>query len=114
MKLTIKQICCIAVILACFIGIFITNIQNNKLRNELNKERINNLEQIDSLTYINQQHLKTIQLYENEVLVLKSEVDSLNKIKNKIIIKKDEVIVSDNISSAVEQLKLNLNEKFNL
>ena len=114
MKLTIKQICCIGVILACFIGIFITSIQNNKLRNELNKERINNLEQIDSLTYINQQHLKTIQLYENEVLGLKSEVDSLNKIKNKIIIKKDEVIVSDNISSAVEQLKLNLNEKFNL
>lgn len=71
---------------------------------------IHNLEQFDSLNYINRIYLKQIKEYESEIKHLEKNVDSLNKIKNKIIIKRDEVIVSDNVSSAVNTLKLNLDK----
>ena len=72
---------------------------------QLKKE---SLEQIDSLTYINRQHLEQIKTYELKISELNSEIDSLEKIKNKIIIKKDEVVVSNDASSAANLLKKNL------
>ena len=72
--------------------------------------KIQNLEQVDSLTYINNQYLKRIQEWESEVENLKESVDSLQKVKNQIIVKKDAVIVSESTSAAVEQLKQNLSK----
>lgn len=96
----------LGVLLVIWLGI--SQIKCNRLRNQLNEERIKNLEQVDSLYYINKQHLNAIKTYEFEVSELKSEIDSLQQLKNKIIVKKDGVIVSNNVSSAVNQLKQNL------
>ena len=88
--------------------IVIPQIKCNSLRNELNAERIKNLEQIDSLTYINREHEKLIKTYELQISEMETKVDSLKRLKNRVIIKKDEVIVSKDVSSAVNQLKSNL------
>ncbi len=100
-------ICIVIGLLVCGLLIF-SQIKCNKLQKQLNEERIKNLEQIDSLTYINKQHLEIIKTYELKVSELNSEIDSLEKVKNKIIIKKDEIIVSNDASSAANLLKKNL------
>ena len=80
----------------------------NHLRNQLNEEKMKNLEQVDSLEYANKQHLKQIKVYESQISELKMELDSLEKVKSKIIVKKDDVIVSNNVSEATKLLKENL------
>lgn len=72
--------------------------------------KIQNLEQVDSLTIINNNHLKRIKEYEYEISKLNSEVDSLYQVKNKVIIKKEKVLVSTGVSDAANKLKKNLDK----
>lgn len=108
MKDKIKYII-FGVVSALFLGwILFSEIRCNKLRKELNAEKIKNLEYIDSLVYINREHQKNIEKYESEIIDLESAIDSLQKVKQKVIIKKEEVIVSKDASSASQLLKDNL------
>ena len=108
MKDKIKYII-FGVVAALFLGwILFAEIRCNKLRKELNAEKIKNLEYVDSLTYINKEHQKNIEKYESEIIDLESAIDSLQKVKQKVIIKKEEVIVSKDASSASKLLKDNL------
>lgn len=107
MKLNVKFISYAIGLFICGLLIF-SQIKCNKLQKQLNEERINNLEQIDSLTYINKQRLEIIKTYDLKVSELNSEIDSLERVKNKIIIRRDNVIVSSDASSAANLLKTNL------
>jgi len=108
MKISVKSVIYIVVgLLICWLIIF-TQIKCNKLQKQLNEEKIKRLEQVDSLNYINKQHLDKIKTYELKVSELNLELDSLQHVKNKIIVKKDGVIVSKNASIASKQLKQNL------
>ena len=108
MKLTIKQIIYFVIALILFIWIIASQIKYNNLKKEINQIKIQNLEQVDSLTYINKEHLKKIETYENEISKLNSEIDSLYGVKRRIFIKKDEVLVANSVSDAANKLKKNL------
>ena len=107
-KLDLKQIIYLVISGIILAWLIISQVRCNKLQKELNKEKINNLELVDSLTYINKIHLKNIEKLNSEISDLKYSIDSLEQIKNKIVYKKDGVIVSKDVSSGVEQLKHNL------
>ena len=107
-SLNIKQIIYIAIALILFIWIISSQIKCNRLKKEINQIKIQNLEKVDSLNFINNQHLKRINTYELEISKLNSEIDSLQKVKNKIIIKKDEVLVANGVSDAANNIKKNL------
>lgn len=109
MKLTIKQIIFFVIALILLAWIIVSQIKCNHLKKEINELKIQNLEQVDSLTYINEEHLKKIQSYEYEISKLNLEIDSLYGVKNRIIVKKDEVLVANSVSDAVDKLKKNLN-----
>lgn len=108
MKLTGKQLLYLFVAIILIAWIVVSQIKCNKLQKEINHIRIENLEQVDSLTYINKEHLKRIDLYELEISELKSEIDSLEQVRSTIIVKRDVVVVSKSVSEASETLKHNL------
>ena len=107
-KIYSKYILYLALGLIVFLILFINQSRYNRLQNKYNKLKIESIEQIDSLTYINREHMKKISEFELEINELENTVDSLEQVKNKIIIKKDQVIVSSTISEGVQQLKDNL------
>lgn len=108
MKLNLKEILFCTLGLVLLIWLIVSQVKCNHLRNQLNEEKMKNLEQVDSLEYANKQHLKQIKVYEYQISELKMELDSLEKAKSKIIVKKDDVIVSNNVSEATKLLKENL------
>ena len=99
-------ICVITILLVGWT--IITQIKCDNLQSELNRERLNNSELVDSLNRVNKQHLQKINEYTLEIDKMKFSIDSLEKKKNQIIYQKDGVIVSKNISAGVKQLKDNL------
>jgi len=107
-KIYNKYILYLALGLIVFLILFINQSRYNRLQNKYNRLKIESIEQIDSLTYINREHMKKISEFELEINELENTVDSLEQVKNKIIIKKDQVIVSSTISEGVQQLKDNL------
>lgn len=108
MKLTTKQTIFLIISGIVLFWIAFMQIKCNKLQKELNDERLRHLECVDSLTWINNQHLKDIDAYTSEIINLQKDNDSLMQLKNKIIYQKDGVVVSENISAGVKQLKMNL------
>ena len=106
MNKIIQILFCILLCICC-VGLY---IKYDNLKHETNIEKVDYLKQIDSLILENGKHLKKIELYESELSKLKLETDSLYKVKSQIIIKRDTVIVSNDISSAVKQLKINLSK----
>lgn len=109
-KLNFKQVLCIIVGLVLVALIVISQIKCNSLQKQLNLERQRNIELVDSLTYINRFYFKQIEQYETEVKVLEKHIDSLKIVKGRLIEKRDGVVVSTNISPAVEQLRKNLSQ----
>lgn len=109
-KLNFKQILCIIVGLVLVALVAITQIKCNHLQKQLNLERQMNLELVDSLTYVNRFYFKQIEQYESEVKVLEKHIDSLKIVKERLVEKRDGVMVSTNISPAVEQLRKNLSQ----
>lgn len=107
-EIYIKYILYFILGLIIFLIIFIGKSKYNRLQNKYNELKIQSTEQIDSLVYINREHMKRISEYESEVSRLENDIDSLENVKNKVIIKKDQVIVSSNVSDGVQQLKDNL------
>ena len=108
MKSNIKEIIFCTLVIIMLVWLIVSQIKCNSLQKQLNQEKIKNLEQVDSLIYINRQHENTINNCLLEIDDLKTKVDSLNGIKQQIIVHKDGVIVSKDVSSAVDQLKINL------
>lgn len=86
----------------------ISTAQYNRLNKEFTDFKIQTLEQVDSLTILNEQHLKTISLLEEEIQTLDAKADSLEQVKSRIIIKTKDVIISKDISESAELLKKNL------
>lgn len=86
----------------------VSNFRYNRLNKELNKLKIESIEKIDSLTYINRELEKQVSDYKSEVIQLEDAIDSLQKVKNKIIVKKDQVLVSNSISEGITLLQENL------
>ena len=82
LKLTGKQILYLLLSGILIIWLGITSISNNRLRNQLNREKINHIEQVDSLKAINQQHLNAIKTYELKLDRLEEIKDSLEKESN--------------------------------
>lgn len=101
-----KALLIITVILS--IMFVISTVQYNRLNNEFTDFKIQTLEQVDSLTILNEQHLKTISLLEEEIQTLDAKADSLEQVKSRIIIKTKDVIISKDISESAELLKKNL------
>ena len=85
MKLNLKTIIFLGVGLILLIWLLVSQIKCANLKKQLNIERINNLEQVDSLIYINKHHLKTIREYQLQITELNNELDSLQHVKKQII-----------------------------
>lgn len=99
------------IVLVLLLGILIINsFRYNSIVKKLNKLKIENAVQVDSLVYINHQLEKQISTYKIEVSDLENSIDSLQQIKNKIIVKKDEIIVSKSVSEGIVKLQENLSK----
>jgi len=85
-----------------------SQVKCNKLQKQLNQERIKNLEQVDSLVYVNREHQRKIEEYQKDIISLQSAIDSLKQVKQRIIVKKEEVVISKSTSSAANLLKQNI------
>ena len=90
--------------------IAIGGIKYNRLNKEYNKLKIESLEQVDSLVYVNRELEKQISNYKTEVIQLEDAIDSLQRVKNRILIKKDQVIVSKSASEGIALLQENLSK----
>lgn len=88
----------------------IGNFRYNRLSKQLNQVKIENIERVDSLTYINKELEKQVSTYKIEISDLENTIDSLQKVKNKILVKKDGVIVSKSVSEGIVRLQNNLSK----
>lgn len=90
--------------------LIISNFQYNKLQRELNKLKIEKIELIDSLVYMNNELEKQISDYNIKTISLEETIDSLQHVKNKIIVKRDGVVVSKSTADGVKLLQENLSK----
>lgn len=90
--------------------LIIGNFRYNRLSKQINQIKIENIEHVDSLKYINKELEKQISTYKVEISDLENTIDSLQKVKNKILIKKDGVVVSKSVSEGIVRLQNNLSK----
>lgn len=90
--------------------LIIGNFRYNRVVKQLYKTKIENLEQVDSLVYINEQLKKEISTYKIEISDLENKIDSLKGVKNKILVKRDGVVVSKSVSEGIVKLQENLSK----
>lgn len=90
--------------------LIIGNFRYNRLSKQINQIKIENIEHIDSLKYINKELEKQISTYKVEISDLENTIDSLQKVKNKILVKKDGVVVSKSVSEGIVRLQNNLSK----
>lgn len=90
--------------------LIIGNFRYNRLSKQINQIKIENIEHVDSLKYINKELEKQISTYKVEISDLENTIDSLQKVKNKILVKKDGVVVSKSVSEGIVRLQNNLSK----
>lgn len=90
--------------------LIIGNFRYNRLSKQINQIKIENIEHVDSLKYINKELEKQISTYKIEISDLENTIDSLQKVKNKILVKKDGVVVSKSVSEGIVRLQNNLSK----
>ncbi len=90
--------------------LIIGNFRYNRLSKQINQIKIENIEHVDSLKYINKELEKQISTYKVQISDLENTIDSLQKVKNKILVKKDGVVVSKSVSEGIVRLQNNLSK----
>lgn len=105
-----KKILFIVISAALLLLLIIGNFRYNRVVKQLNKMKIENAVQVDSLIYANHQLEQQVNTYKIEVSDLEHEIDSLQQVKNRIIVKKNETIVSKSVSEGIVLLQNNLSK----
>ena len=105
-----KKLLYIIISAILLIMLIIGNFRYNRVVKQLYKTKIENLEQVDSLVYINEQLKKEISTYKIEISDLENKIDSLKGVKNKILVKRDGVVVSKSVSEGIVKLQENLSK----
>lgn len=105
-----KKILFIVISATLLLLLIIGNFRYNSVVKQLNKMKIENAVQVDSLIYANYQLEQQVNTYKIEVSDLEHEIDSLQQVKNRIIVKKNETIVSKSISEGIVLLQNNLSK----
>lgn len=109
-KINFKQLLILIVELILVAFIIGTQIKCNRLQNDLNKAKRDNMELIDSLEFINKKYLENIESNKKDVLRFEEIIDSLEKAKTYIIYNKESYVVSKDVSVSAKQLNDNLSK----